>query len=523
MEKILIIRLGAIGDVVLTSPAVLNLKLSFPEAKIFFLVRRRLAGLLELFAGVDEILGFPENAGFRDLFRMGEYLDTFGFDMVVDLHGNIRSKYLRSHIVAPIKVQYSKRRFERWQAIRFNKINPAPPHTIDLYNSAVERCGGRVFARRPILHLDRREHRRLAFDNPLRVIAIGPGASFPPKKWPADRFRSLAIQGFEQIPANIVLLLTENEREMAGIGSTIPGDRLRIFIDADLKELAGIISESDVLVCNDSALAHIGSAVGTPVIAIFGPTHPTLGFSPRGMKDIVVQVDEFCRPCSLHGNRPCYRGRQYCFDRISVDDVLGRVVELLKNKAGGDRAIFVDRDGTLIREKGYLRDPAEVEPEERAIEAVKLAGEKGFKVIVVTNQSGVARGYFGEEDVHRVNRRVVQIFDDARARIDDILYCPYHPDGVVDTFARWSDCRKPAPGMIEEACRRHNINAHKSYVIGDVLSDINLAYVIGGTGILVQTGYGAGQMQRLENSGAVQPEMVVKNFFEAVKYIADSE
>ena len=127
MKKILIIRFGAIGDVILTSPAAINLKLSFPETEIFFLTRQRIADLLRLFDGVDEILEFPQKASFRQLFRMGEYLDKLKFDMIVDLHGNIRSKYLMHHVSAPVRVQYDKRRFERFMSVKFGRINPHPP------------------------------------------------------------------------------------------------------------------------------------------------------------------------------------------------------------------------------------------------------------------------------------------------------------------------------------------------------------------------------------------------------------
>ena len=115
MKKILIIRFGAIGDVILSSATAINLKLSFPDAEIYYLTRQRTSGLLSLFAGVDEILEFPQKATFKDLYRMGEYLDNLRFDIIVDLHGNFRSKYLMFHVTAPVKVRYDKRRFERFK------------------------------------------------------------------------------------------------------------------------------------------------------------------------------------------------------------------------------------------------------------------------------------------------------------------------------------------------------------------------------------------------------------------------
>ena len=194
MKKILIIRFGAIGDVILSSAAAINLKLSFPDAEIYYLTRQRTADLLPLFAGVDEILEFPQKASIRDLFRMGEYLDNLRFDMIVDLHGNLRSKYLMFHVNAPVKVRYDKRRFERFKAVRWKKLNPNPPHTIDLYNSAVKKCGGKVYAKRPVLRVKRDT---ALFENDLPTIAFAPGASFAVKRWPPERFISLINEVYD--------------------------------------------------------------------------------------------------------------------------------------------------------------------------------------------------------------------------------------------------------------------------------------------------------------------------------------
>lgn len=520
MKKILIIRFGAIGDVILSSAAAINLKLSFPDAEIFYLTRRRTSGLLPLFAGVDEILEFPKKATIKDLYRMGEYLDNLRFDMIVDLHGNFRSKYLMLHVGAPIKVQYNKRRFERIKAVLWKKINPNPPHTIDLYNSAVKKCGGKIYAARPALKI--KQNRKL-FDNDLPSVAFAPGASFKVKKWPHDRFINLIHEVHDQMQANIVLLLTEDDKEIIAHEAEFPNDRMKTYLNADLPLLAEVIAGADLLISNDSAMAHLGSAVGTPVFAIFGPTHPTLGFAPAGLYDSVIQTDEYCRPCSLHGRRKCYRDKQYCFEKITVNDVFEKIKANLGDFSNRARALFVDRDGTLIKEKGFLNNPEEVEPEENSIKAVKLAREAGFRIIVLSNQSGVARGYFAEETVRSINRRVLRLFELNGAPIDDILYCPHYPEGKVREYIIECGCRKPAPGMVEKACRRHNINPFASYVIGDKRSDVNLAYVTGARAVMVETGYGCDEEKKLLDSKLARPESIEKNLYEAVKYIVDAD
>nr|MBN2276298.1 HAD-IIIA family hydrolase [candidate division Zixibacteria bacterium] len=519
MHKILVIRLGAIGDVVLTSAAVLNLKLSYPGARIYFLVREKMAGLVKKFAGVDEVLTFPQHAGARDLFRMGEFLDSIGFDLLVDFHGNIRSRYLMKHVHASRKVQYPKRRFQRFAAVKWKKFGDNHPHTIDQYNKAVIKSGGKVYARRPIIKLDYERGGNSLFENDRPIIAIGPQASYPTKQWFPERFLELMAEIIEQLGANIVILLANKDPEIESFAEKKGLEKVRVMVDTPLEELAGIISQCGPLICNDSALSHLASAVGTPVLALFGPTHPVLGFSPRGLRDYVMEVDEFCRPCSLHGRRPCFRDHRYCFERITVTEVLDRATMMLESRLKEEKAIFIDRDGTLIKEKNFLHKPSEVEPERQSIEAVKLANRTGFKVVVVSNQSGVARGYFGEDSVRAVNSRILQLFSDRGAMIDDFLYCPHHPEGVITEYKLICECRKPAPGMVEAACLKHNINPHRSFIVGDSLSDINLAQVMGGRGILVRTGCGHSTEEKLVGDNAMRPDLITDNLYEAVKYI----
>ncbi len=315
------------------------------------------------------------------------------------------------------------------------------------------------------------------------------------------------------------MALTESDADFANLTAQIPSENKYFLLDADLEKLAAVFSESDLIVCNDSAMAHLGSAVGTPVAAIFGPTHPTLGFSPRGLKDIVIETDEYCRPCSKHGKKRCFRKEQFCFTLISVNTALEKITELLTDRNLEEKAIFVDRDGTLIKEKNFLRNPDEVEPEEDSIEALKIAKEVGYKIIVVSNQSGVARGYFDEDEVSEINQRIFDIFAAQGIHIDQFLYCPHLKGAKFPQYNIDCNCRKPAPGMVEAAIQRFNINPFKSFVIGDKLADVKLGHVVGSKAILVRTGYGQKQEKLLQTTMSPRPEKVLNNLFEGVKYI----
>jgi histidinol-phosphate phosphatase family protein len=145
--------------------------------------------------------------------------------------------------------------------------------------------------------------------------------------------------------------------------------------------------------------------------------------------------------------------------------------------------VFLDRDGTLIVEMGYLKDPERVSLEEGAVDALSMLQGRGHPLIVVSNQSGIGRGLLTEGDAHRVNQRVADLLRPAGIEILAWYMCPHSPETACH-------CRKPLPGMAVTAARDWSIDLSGCYVVGDKRSDVELADAIGGTGILVTTGHG---------------------------------
>ncbi len=143
-------------------------------------------------------------------------------------------------------------------------------------------------------------------------------------------------------------------------------------------------------------------------------------------------------------------------------------------------AVFFDRDGTLIRDTGYLSDPDDVELVPNAMTALRLVNAARWLAIVATNQSGIARGLFTEADYARVRDRLSQLAKAAGARIDAQYHCPHHPD-----FSGMCECRKPGAGMFEQAIKEHGIDASRSVFIGDRWRDVSPALYFGAQGILV--------------------------------------
>ena len=158
------------------------------------------------------------------------------------------------------------------------------------------------------------------------------------------------------------------------------------------------------------------------------------------------------------------------------------------NEAALRRAVFFDRDGTLNVDTGYLYRQEDFRWIPGAVDAIRHCNRLGCLVIVVTNQSGVARGYFKEEDVHSLHRWMNEELEKQGAHIDAFYYCPHHPKGTVAEYAKECACRKPAPGLVDMACRDYSIDRKRSLMIGDKDRDVECAHRAGVRGILYPGG-----------------------------------
>jgi D-glycero-D-manno-heptose 1,7-bisphosphate phosphatase len=176
------------------------------------------------------------------------------------------------------------------------------------------------------------------------------------------------------------------------------------------------------------------------------------------------------------------------------------------------RAVFLDRDGTISEEYGYANHISRFQMFPFAAAAIRRLNEARIPVIVVTNQSGVARGYFGEGLVERIHLRMRDELAAAGAHVDGVYYCPHvRADGCR--------CRKPEVGMLEQAAREHTLQVEGSTVVGDRYSDVALGHAAGCRSIFVLTGYGRGDYEEHHASWPRQPDDVVENLAEAVELI----
>ena len=160
-------------------------------------------------------------------------------------------------------------------------------------------------------------------------------------------------------------------------------------------------------------------------------------------------------------------------------------------------AVFLDRDGTIIEEVGYLDRVERVAFYPWTVDAVRALNRAGLRVIMVSNQSGVARGFFSEAVVDEVHGRIASMLEAGGARIDAYYYCPHHPDGKIQKYAEQCECRKPGRGLVDRAARELGVDPTRSFVVGDRWVDVALARTVGAKGVLVRTGYGLSEETRL--------------------------
>lgn len=180
-------------------------------------------------------------------------------------------------------------------------------------------------------------------------------------------------------------------------------------------------------------------------------------------------------------------------------------------------AVFLDRDGTLIEEAGYLDRLERLVFYPYSVDAVRLLNRTNYAVVVVTNQAGVARGIFKESFVADAHRHVTETLARGGARVDGFYYCPHHPEAAVEAYRVACDCRKPQPGLLRRAASELSLDLSRSFVVGDRWHDLQAGAAVGARGILVRTGYG--RTEEAAPKRDVTPAAVVDNLIEAVSWI----
>jgi len=500
-KNLLVRGVNWIGDAVMTMPALRALRKELPDTKISLLVKPWVAPLFENSPFIDDIILYGDNYNsISGKFRLSSILRRKSFCSSILFQNAFDAALIAFLSGIPQRIGYNRdlRGFLLTDSIPFRN-DDRRMHHVDYYLNILRQAGINAEFSLPYIYLSLNE--RINARNTLKglkrpVIGINPGASYgSTKRWQPEKFAEVTRKIISGLNGSVVIFGGQSEINitkeiiMNFQLSTFNSQLLNMAGKTDLRELSALISECDVFLTNDSGPMHIGYAVRTPTAAIFGSTDPELT-GPLGIGNTVIRKNIYCSPCF---KRTCSRKKMDCMDAIMPDEVFDAIKRLIpKNKA-----VFFDRDGTLCKDAEYLNNFDNLKIFEEVSGLIHLK-DKGYKLIGVSNQSGIDRGIIDEKFTIKVNNIFIEQYG-----FDDFYYCPHRPD-------EHCPCRKPEPEMLLSARAGHSIDLKQSYVIGDKEIDMLLAKSAGAKGILVLTGQGA------ESANA---DYIAKDLDEAVKWI----
>ncbi len=546
-----------IGDAVMSEPALCGLRLLFPQAELTLLAK---APVAELFANDPKIthrLVYDEkgeHAGIIGKWSLAGMLRRHRFEMAVLFQNAFEAAFIAWLAGIPRRYGY----VTDGRALFLTDPVAVPdrqnqPHQVEYYWNLLKPLGLVGPPSRPMLVVSPEEERTVDMRLSVAgitptdlVIGINPGSTYGgAKRWLPDRFaavaRRLAVQLEQETgkPASMVILGAKGEESL---GNSIAAmfDKPAVVLSGatTICELMAIVKRCCLLLTNDTGPMHIAAACGVPVVAVFGPTDWRTT-APYGQDRSVVRESVDCAPCLL---RECPIDHR-CMTRVSADRVYETAVQQIRGSFGlsgssgafdsnqinktnhtnetnqlnqtdilSGYTIFLDRDGTLNPDPGYIRSPDQFELFPGVAEALARLKQAGARLIVVTNQSGIARGLLSVHDLDAVHLKLKTLLDAAGASLDAIYVCPHHPDDRCL-------CRKPNRGMIDQALRERQIDLSRSYLIGDHMRDMELAKRAGIRSILVTTGTVLPQQaEELKKSG-LSPDWIAASLAEVVEWV----
>lgn len=333
LTHILVIRLSSLGDIVLTTPILTLLRAQYPQAQIDFLTRPAYQDLLRQHPGVDRVLLF-ESGFWPTLHRLRQTR----YDLVLDLHRTLRSRLFVYGLRARRRLTYGKRTLRRamlvhlgWNTLR--AMTPIP----ERYAAPLRRLGliaplwASAVYMTPESQAAMRTYVQQAFPGaPVPpLIAVAPGARWPTKQWPVERF-CIAVQALAQEHrAAVVVLGNPEEQPLAQtLVQQLNVPVLNSAGQLSLMHTAALLQQCRLLLSNDSGLMHLATALSVPVVAVFGPTVQAFGFYPFQARAAVVSAPLDCRPCSTKGSLACPLGHHQCMQQVTVPQVVAAAQRL---------------------------------------------------------------------------------------------------------------------------------------------------------------------------------------------------
>jgi len=546
-RKILVRAPNWIGDAVMCEPAVQGLRSLFPEAELAMLAKPAVAELFLSHPGLHSVLVYDDkkaHAGISGKWSLAGMLRRHRFDLAVLFQNAFEAAFLTWLAGIPRRYGYTTdgRVFFLTEPVAVPN-GPVPVHQVEYYWNLLKPLGLAGGAPLPTLFVSADEKRTVdvwlasaGINSSDLIIGINPGSTYgSAKRWSSDRFAEVArrlvrrLEQAESAHVAVVILGAKGEESLGKDIATQFGGRSVVLSGATtIRELMAVVKRCRLLMTNDTGPMHIAAAFGVPVVAVFGPTDWRTT-SPYGQERSIVREAVDCAPCLL---RECPIDHR-CMTRVSVEKVYETSVKQLECSSGALRSdslrttrtneteqtnilsgytVFLDRDGTLNPDPGYINSPDQYELFPGVPEALARLKRAGARLIVVTNQSGIARGFLTPEDLAAVHMKLKRLLDVADVSLDSIYFCPHHPDDGCD-------CRKPNRGMIDQAVREWGMNLDRSYLIGDHIRDIELAKRIGARSVLVTTGVMSPQEAESLKASESAPDWIASSLTEAADWL----
>ena len=336
-SKTLVIRFSSVGDIVLSSPLLRALRRRFPEGQIDFVTKREYAELVRSNHNLNVTFEYDSASGFRGLRQLKRKIQAEKYDLIVDIHNSLRSRYLRWFSGAREVVVINKRQFDRFLLVKLKKnIYRGIVSVADRYIETVKKFGVQSDDKGLELHIPddvffgvSSKIAKLKLSEFERVIGMCPSARHFTKRWPEERFAEVGIRFARGQKAKVILFGGPEDVQRGSIITDLirraTGDEAVIDFSGQLTllETAAVMQYCDVIVTNDSGLMHIAAAMQKKLVAIFGSTVKELGFFPVSADCIVIEREGlYCRPCSHIGRSSCPEGHFRCMKEIEVGEVI---------------------------------------------------------------------------------------------------------------------------------------------------------------------------------------------------------
>lgn len=328
IQKILIIRLSSIGDIILTTPLIRCVRKEYPKAQIDFVVKAQFQDLVATNPHLSNVIVFDKDLPGRPLKELRKKIRKGEYDWIIDIHRNFRSLYLRLGSGAGLVTGYPKKIFYRSMLVYLGiNIYPKVESVMVRYFVATRKqgieydgLGTEVLVPN---ELEAELSNRIPAKNQgAKIIAICPGASFGNKRWLPQRFLEVAKYYADHYRAQIVFLGGPGDEALCtGLANQIDG-ALNLAGQLSLLQSAAVLKTSSLIITNDSGMMHLAQSQQVPVVAIFGPTTRELGYFPLPERSAVVEADVSCRPCTHNGLDKCPKGHFRCMNEISTEMVL---------------------------------------------------------------------------------------------------------------------------------------------------------------------------------------------------------